>query len=197
MRLFHWDALSVLIEKRFSPLVNIVDPVLIVLLGLFALRGYFKGLFRESFSLVGLVAGFMVAVRYNEPAAALWADSWKLPPIVLQATAFVALFFAVYLLCGLAGWLLHRSAKVLFLEPINRMGGVVLGAGKGAALLSLILFFLLSFPWPAGKVKQAIEESYLIPPLYRFAEVLIEVGKEKLLPPEPPRSFAKKEAGVF
>lgn len=177
--------------------MNIVDPVLIVLLSLFALRGYFKGLFRESFSLFGLVIGFMVAVRYDEPVAALWAGAWKPPFIVLQAAAFVALFFAVYMIFGLVGWLLHRSANFLLLGPVNRMGGVVLGTGKGAALLSLILFFLLSLPWPSGKAKQAMDGSYLVPPLYRVAKVLIEVGKENLLPPELSKSFAEQKAGVF
>jgi uncharacterized membrane protein required for colicin V production len=48
-----------------------------VVLFLFGLRGYFKGLFRETLSIVGLVIGFMVAVRYDEPVAAWIGFYWN------------------------------------------------------------------------------------------------------------------------
>ncbi len=162
--------------------MNIIDPILLVLLSLFTLRGYFKGLFRESFSLLGLIIGFMVAVRYDEPAAALWANYWKLSFIMLRAIAFVGLFFAVYFFFSLVGWLLHRSAEFLFLQAVNRVGGLVLGMGKGAAILSLIIFFLGSSTLIPDKMRQRIDESYLAPPLYQLAQGLIRRGKANLLP---------------
>lgn len=162
--------------------MNIVDPILLVVLSLFALRGYFKGLFRESFSLLGLVVGFMVAVRYDEPVAALWAESWKASLIVLKLVAFAGLFFAVYFLFSLIGWVLHRSAKVLFLQGINRVGGVLLGAGKGAAILALAVFFLISSPFVSQQARQKADRSYLVPPLHFIGAELIRVGKSSILP---------------
>lgn len=165
-------------------MANITDPILLVLLSFFALRGYFKGLFREIFSLSGLFVGFIVAVRYDEPVAALWTNHWHFSFIVLKAVTFVVLFFIVYFIFCLAGWLLHRSAKFLFLEGVNRVGGIVLGTGKGAALLALIIFFLVSSSLMPQKIKQRMDESYLSPPLYQFAQGLIRFGKAKLLPQE-------------
>ena len=162
--------------------MNIVDPILLVLLSLFALRGYFKGLFRESFSLLGLVIGFMIAVRYDEPVAALWAESWKASLIVLKLVSFVGLFFAVYFLFSLIGWLLHRSAKFLFLQGINRVGGVVLGAGKGAAILALAVFLLISSPFVSQQARQKVGQSYLVPPLHFLGAELIRVGRTSILP---------------
>ncbi|MEK6600783.1 MAG: CvpA family protein, partial [Candidatus Binatota bacterium] len=164
--------------------MNIIDPVLLVLLALFAVRGYFKGLFRESFSLLGLVVGFMVAVRYDEPVATLWSDYWKISLIAVRALTFVGLFFAIYFVFSIAGWLLHRSSKFLFLRTANRVGGIVLGMGKGAAILALIIFFLLSFPFIPQKAKQKIDESYLVPPLHYIAQGLIQIGKANILPQE-------------
>ena len=153
-----------------------------VLLSLFALRGYFKGLFRETFSLAGLIVGFMVAVRYDEPVAALWTHYWKSSFILLRAVTFVGLFFIIYITFGLAGWLLHRAAKVLLIQTVNRMGGILMGAGKGAAVLALIIFLLASFPLMPPKAKQRLDQSYLAPPLHQFAEFLIRIGKANLLP---------------
>ncbi|TMA05504.1 MAG: CvpA family protein, partial [Deltaproteobacteria bacterium] len=83
--------------------MNTVDPVLVLILFLFALRGYFRGLFRESFSLLGLFLGFMAAIRYDDPVAALWKGYWKFSPAVLKAVAFVVLFFVVYFVLNLVG----------------------------------------------------------------------------------------------
>lgn len=157
--------------------MNIVDPILLGLLLVFALRGYFKGLFRETFSLLGLVVGFMIAVRYDEPVAALWAESWKSSYFLLRAVTFVSLFFLAYFGLNLVGWLLHRSASLLFLQGVNRVGGVVVGTGKGAALLALVLFFLTSSPFLPSKTAEQIHQSILAPVLSRFAQGLIQFGR--------------------
>jgi len=176
-------------------LLNIVDPILFGLLSLFAVRGYFKGLFRESFSLLGLFIGFMVAVRYDEPVAALWMHNRESSLLILKAITFVALFFVVYFIFSLAGWLLHRSAKLLFLDAINRVGGILLGTGKGAAILALILFSLGSFPLMPQKTRQRLDQSYLAPPLYQFAQGLIQVGKSTLLSPELQAGYGEGSEG--
>ena len=180
-RLLRWRAIASTVGCGTS--VNIVDPILLALLSLFALRGYFRGLFRETFSLLGLFVGFLAAVRYDEPVATLWAEHWKVSFIVLRAVTFVALFFATYFSFNLVGWLLHRSASVLFLQGINRVGGVAVGVGKGAALLALAVFFLTSSPLMSEKTKQGIGNSYLVPPLHQLAQELIRLAKANLLAP--------------
>jgi len=165
-------------------LVNIVDPVLVVFLFFFALRGFFRGLFRESFSLLGLFLGFMVAVRYEEPVAALWKSYWKFSPTALKAVTFVAIFFVVYFVSNLVGWILDRSAKFLFLQTINRVGGIALGMGKGAVLLALIVFFISSSPWMPQKLRENMAESYLVSPLRQFGRKLAQATKADLLKPE-------------
>jgi membrane protein required for colicin V production len=170
--------------------VNIVDWVLLSVVSLFALRGYFKGVFRESLSLAGFLIGFVVAVRYNEIVAAHAASYWQASPLLLKAAAFVALFFLVYFLLNLVGWLLHRSEKVFFLHAVNRFGGVVVGLGKGVALAALGIFFFASSPLVPSATRQKLDRSYLVPPLSRLAEGLIHIGKATLFP----KNYAATEA---
>ena len=176
--------------------MNIVDWVLLILLSLFALRGYFKGLFRETFSLGGLLVGFVVAVRYNETAAAHAAAYWQASPLLLKATAFVALFFVVYFLLNLLGWLLHRSARVLFLHTVNRCGGIVVGLGKGVAMAALVIFFFASSPLVPSAIRENLDRSYLVPPLSRLAEGLIRIGKATLFPKDYARTGAEQGTGI-
>jgi membrane protein required for colicin V production len=160
--------------------VNLVDPILLVILFLFGLRGYFKGLFREIFSLAGLVIGFVMAVRYDEAVASLAENYWKISPLILKGTAFVAVFFVVYFLFSLVGWLLHHSERLLFLHTINRVGGIAVGVGKGTAFAALIVFVIASTSWIPPPARKQLQASYLVPPLSWLAEGMIRLGKEKL-----------------
>ena len=165
--------------------MNWIDLTLLAVVALFGLRGYFRGLFREIFSLVGLVAGFMVASRYNEAATSLGRNYWNPSPLLLKGAAFVVIFFIVYFLFNIGGWLLHQSVKPLFLQTVNRLGGVIVGIGKGAAITALIIFFARSSSWLPQSTRDKFDGAYLVSPLSRLGDGLIRVGKERLLPKEP------------
>jgi membrane protein required for colicin V production len=160
--------------------VNWVDLLLLCVFALFGLRGFFRGFFREFFSLVGLLAGFMIAVAYDQEIAALISKHWQMSPLLLKGVSFVAVFFVVYFLLNLAGWLLHRSEKLLFLKTLNRTGGIALGMGKGAALIAMAVFFLSSSALLPKPTRENVESSYLAPPLTRLGQGLIHFGKEKV-----------------
>lgn len=166
---------------RFSP-VNWVDLILLGLFALFGLRGYFRGFFRELFSLVGLVAGFMVAVAYDQEIAALFPAHWRVSPFLQKGVAFVSIFFIVYFALNLIGWLLHRSEKLLFLKALNRTGGIALGLGKGAALCALAVFLLNSNSLLSQPARENFAGSYLVRPLAKFGQDLFRFGKEKIFP---------------
>ena len=172
--------------------MSILDLILLFLLALFAVRGYFKGLFRETFSLLGLFIGFLAAVRYGEPVSALAQNYWSVSPIILKTVVFIVLFFVVYFAFNLVGGFLHRSAKMLFLTWFNRFGGILLGAGKGAAVLALILFILGSSSFLPKQMRQKVDDSYFAPSLYRLGQGLVEIGRDTLYP----RFWAKKNNGV-
>jgi membrane protein required for colicin V production len=160
---------------------NWIDLTVIAVLSLFGLRGYFRGLFREVLSLIGLLAGFFIASRYSDAAADWAAAYWKLTPFLLKGIAFIALFFAVHFLFNLAGWLLHRSAGVLFLKTVNRVGGVAMGIGKGTAIVALLVLFLTSASWLPGSTRAKLEGALLIGPLSQLGGGILRMGKERLL----------------
>jgi membrane protein required for colicin V production len=170
--------------------VNWVDPILLVILSLFGLRGYFKGLFRETFSLGGLIIGFILAVRYDQFVALRAESYWHAPHLLLKGAAFVAIFFIVYFVFALVGWILHRSETLLFLQTLNRLGGIAVGLGKGAAIIALLVFFVTSSALMPPSTRARLEGSYLGPPLSRLAEGLIRIGKERLFSKESGQALA-------
>ena len=168
--------------SEWFPPVSWIDLSLLLVLVLFGLRGYFRGLFREVFSLAGLVLGFMVAVRYNEPMAGLVRTYWAASPLLLKGVAFVAAFFLVYFILNLVGWALHRSEKILLLHTVNRVGGVAIGVGKGAAIMALLVVLLASASWVPHSTRDRLGDAYLISPLSRLGEGIFRLGRDTLFP---------------
>lgn len=176
--------------------MNIVDVVIVALLSLFAVRGYLRGLFREVFSLLGLFAGFIVAARYYERVARLWQDSWQFSPLFLHVLSFVALFFLAYLILNVIGLLLHRSAHFLFLGGLNRLGGVLLGTGKAAVVLGVMLFTLISQNWIPQNMVSPVKQATLSRPLFELGKEVVEFGRSAIEPASERTSLRSNTRGV-
>lgn len=161
--------------------MNWIDLILICMLALFGLRGFVRGLFREVFSLLGLIVGFITAVAFLTPGSEYAAQFWKAPSLFLKGVVFVGIFFVVYFAFSLIGWLLHRSERLLFLKTVNRAGGIAVGLGKGAAIMALTIFFLSDVAWLPKAGQENFHGSYLVSPLSRFAKTLIRIGKQSVL----------------
>lgn len=166
--------------SEWFPTVNWVDLILLFVFALFGLRGFFRGFFREVFSLVALVAGFMIAVAYDQEIATFVSRHWQMSPLLLKGMSFVVIFFVVYFLLNLAGWLLHRSEKLLFLKTLNRAGGIVIGLSKGAAIAAMGIFLLMSTALLPQPTRANVESSYLAGPLTKLGQSLVNFGKEKV-----------------
>jgi membrane protein required for colicin V production len=177
--------------------MNIIDVILLSLLFLFGLQGYFKGFFREAFSLSGLILGFIAAVRYNHTVAVLSEEYWKVSPLILEGVSFVAIFFVFYFLFNFSGWFFHRSEKLLFLQTLNRAGGIAIGIVKGAAVMGLIVLFMNSASWIPPSAVPKFKTSILIPPLSEFAELIIQVGKERIFKTKHGRVQPQHQAPIF
>jgi membrane protein required for colicin V production len=161
--------------------VNWIDVILACVLALFGLRGFFRGFFRELFSLLGLIVGVILAIEFAQPAANYAAQWWNLPPLLLKGATFVAIFFVAYFALNMIGWLLHGAESLSFVRSLNRAGGVLIGLGKGAAILALLVFFLAGVPALSKAQQESSHRSYLLPPLARFAEGIIRIGKQQVL----------------
>jgi len=147
--------------------VNRIDVVLAVVLALFALRGFQRGFSREIFSLIGLVGGVAVATATYGDAAVMLPP--EVPEIARPAVAFLAIFAAVALAAKLAGTLLHYLLGLTMLSPLDRIGGVLFGAAKGAALITLGVIVVRAVT-PPNALERVCAGSVLMRPLLEFTD---------------------------
>jgi membrane protein required for colicin V production len=156
--------------------MSVLDLVLVGLLVVAAVRGFFRGLLREVFGLAGLVAGLYLAGLHAEALAPQIAAALDVSVILAKLVAGVGIVLVAWIVGGLLGRVADRIARAVFLGPLNRIAGIAAGTAKGAAALGLALVFVQRAA-PESEVKVEIDRSPIARPLVELAEHLIEAGR--------------------
>ena len=160
--------------------MNFVDILILILLGVFLLKGLLRGLMKELCSLVGLVVGSLLAFRFHGPLAEAMVSAFSLPASVCVVLAFLVIFLTILLIFGLIGMLLSKYVKLLYVGGLNRVAGGIFGLVQGVLILAVIMFGLSVSPLPEwGKL--AIDDSVLSPPFVELGEKVFK-GSWQLFP---------------
>ncbi|HEY6763374.1 MAG TPA: CvpA family protein [Candidatus Sulfotelmatobacter sp.] len=134
------------------------DWIIVVLVLLNVVAAAMQGFFAEALSMAGLVVGYIVAAwQYGRLAD--WFASFLKNQWLAEILGFLAIFFAVLLLFGIAGRVARWVMKEAGLSGFDRFLGGVLGLLKGALMVAVILMGMTAFT-PTSKL---LENSQLAP----------------------------------
>ncbi len=171
--------------------MNILDCIILGLIVFFGVKGFFMGIFRELFSLAGIVCGFLIGNHYHPQTANLLRVYIPLKDS-LPFIGFLALFTLVFIVFTLLGSLLHRMLKTLFVAWFDRGLGVFLALIKGT-VISYLLIVLLTIFVPSSSplitksrvaplVKVSFESMRMLisPDLYHMWEGRLSKQSEKI-----------------
>ncbi len=129
--------------------MNILDIILIILLIIGGITGLRRGFFREAAAFFGLVIGIFLAIICADITGRVLAGmvDWNLLPF--KVAAFIIVFALVVFALWAVGASLTRLFKVIMLNFINRLAGMVFGVFKSAMLISVFMFLfrLLNEHW--------------------------------------------------
>ena len=175
--------------------MTLLDVLLIVVIALFVVRGFFRGFLLELFDVVSLVAGYLAARFFGPPVGDWLADVTALSRWWAGVIAAIVLFLMIAALVRLLAHFLRKVIRAIKLGGLDRGLGSFLGAAK-ALLIILALFFLaILSPWSKSVVEYSMEgviSRYIV-----FGSQLIRdsIGAE---PVAPTQSLAKwlRAAGV-
>jgi len=134
--------------------VNLIDIIFLVPLMLFAWSGYKKGLIIEAATLAALILGLYFSIYFSDIAANLLNKNFNIEPKYVGAIAFVLTFVAVVFGVIAMGKMLEKIIKVLFLDFINKIGGLFFGILKGALFISILIFAFSYFGFENSVFKE-------------------------------------------
>ena len=122
------------------------DLVVVVIFGLFVLRGIWLGLLKQVTGLVGLYAGYIIAGQYHDRVTPFLLQISKNPKVIFFAS-YIVVFLATYIAVLLVGRVIAFMMKLTFTGWLDKILGGVLGGAK-ALLLLVMLHMVLKMALP-------------------------------------------------
>jgi membrane protein required for colicin V production len=150
-----------------------VDGLLLVLIAGFALRGWFRGLLLEMFSLLGLVAGMIAASAVFQYVGDHWVNAqpawiYAVLRVLVAALVGVALVSVFHLI----GVRVREAARHGVIAAVDGPLGLIAGAAIGVMVAVLLLVGALLTPWPPELGRFAAKARLALPALSAGERVL-------------------------
>ena len=130
--------------------MGLFDVLLIIIIGVFGLFGFFFGLVHTLGSLIGTFVGVYVASRYYGTLAgwliAITGWNANFSKIII----FVIAYFVINRLVGLGFWFIDKIlslvTKLPFINSVNKVLGLIFGLVEGALVIGMGLYLVGKFP---------------------------------------------------
>lgn len=163
--------------------MSLFDVILLIIIGGFAMFGFWFGMVHTLGSLVGTVLGAYVASRYYESMAAWLVNVTGWESNYAKVLMFIIAFVVINRLIGFGFWILDKVTSFVtnlpFLNSLNRFLGVLIGLFEGVITLGLIFYFIERVPL-SDQFMGWMSDSSLVPFLVGSASILIPLLPEAL-----------------
>jgi membrane protein required for colicin V production len=157
--------------------MNYLDLIILSIVGIFVIKGLFRGFFHEVLGLVGLLVGLIFATKYMSNAA-VWVDEYlRIPPGLATLLGFLLIFLGIVFGFQLLAHILQKLSQVSLLGWLEKLGGGLVGFLKGATIISLLILFVSIIPF-ANQLIPGRADSKLFRPMKAFAPYLFDLLTE-------------------
>ncbi len=113
----------------------ILDIIGILLLIIFFVRGYMKGLIVAVFSVLSIILGIILSLRLSERVSSFLLEKHIVSSAWVQPLSYIAIFICVVLLVRLIAKAIDTSANLVMLGWLNKL------------ICGLLYAFLISVLW--------------------------------------------------
>ena len=161
--------------------MNYIDIIIAILVLLASIKGFSRGFIKELVSVVSLVLGIYLAVKFSGLVEEYLIENLKDYKEFVSIISFVIVFLIVFLSLKLAGIVISKLAKQLQLNFLNKLLGMLFGSIKALLIISIILFELQHLGETFGVVfpKKQIEKSLLYKPVVNLIPTISPIAKQK------------------
>lgn len=156
--------------------MNPFDIVIVIILVVTLARGIFRGLVKESASIIGVLGGFYAAYSYY-PLLARPLGQWIRPSGWANIVSFILIFAAIYLIVSILGVIIKYLLSIAFLGWVDRLCGALFGALKGGLICAVLLLALIAF-LPASST--LVRTSLLSPYIKKITQPMARVVTQEM-----------------
>lgn len=164
--------------------MNWFDIIALGLILLFGLRGLVNGIIKEIFGILGLIGGLIVAVRFKEKAGS-WISSniydLKNATGVINGdttellVGFLAILFAVWIVCLIIGEIVSKFFKWSGLGFIDKIGGFAFSVAKIFLIFAVLASMAKVTISTNNQIKSFFDESITYPYFTKVGDWIIDL----------------------
>ncbi len=147
--------------------MNLIDLFIIIFILFFCFRGYWSGFVKQIFGIAAIIIAVFATFRYMSPASEL-LTSFIDNPDHATIVAGVLIFLICLSLIQLAGYGLEKMLKLVKINFINRLAGMLFGGLYAAIIASTFLLLLAGFNMPNEETRT---ESYTYDAIIQVAPI--------------------------
>ena len=140
-------------------IINFLDIIILVILLFFAFNGFRRGFIDQTSTILGLLAALFVAVRQYEYFTQFLEPHLDLSISLLQFISFAVIFIVVNIVIHVLGIILKKIVDAIFLQPVDRGLGFLLGIIKAGIIIYLMILILAQIPYQ--NINDVLNESFL------------------------------------
>lgn len=160
-------------------LMGFLDIILGIFLAYGLIRGLLNGLFVEFASLVSLLLGIYIAIKFSFITAEFLADVFSWNPKTIAIWAFVLTFIGVVIGISLLAKFFTSIANFASLGLLNKIAGGVFGVLKMCLILSFVLaLFQKINSNNTFAEKKTLDDSLFYNPILKISEFVYPVFEE-------------------
>ena len=153
--------------------MNILDIIILALLGLGAYSGYKQGLFIGILSIVAFFIAIVLAFRFMHWGAEILAEKVESLTFALPFVSFIIIFFAVTITIRILAYLVKQALHFTILGTLDSFGGAVLGLAKWGIMMSLLFWVGSSFEYKLPD--HVVKDSVIYPVVKPIAPALVSI----------------------
>ncbi|TKJ41020.1 hypothetical protein CEE37_04975 [candidate division LCP-89 bacterium B3_LCP] len=162
--------------------MHYLDIIILIIVVASAIEGTVQGFVYEVCSLLGLIAGFFLAVEFFSLLAG-HLGFIPIPDWLIKAIAFLLILVAANIIFRLVGKSLRLVLRKIFMGWLDRIAGAVFGLVRGIVIVLLITLILLFTPISSILEKEAPTTRFMTPSIETVQPFLkMLVGKKLDLP---------------
>ncbi len=158
--------------------MNIIDIVFLVIFLWAAYKGFSKGLIIQAASLAALFLGVFGAIKFSGYTAFVLTEKLDFKGDYLQLTAFAITFVLIVIAVHLVARITEKFFKIVALDFVNRILGLLFGTIKIAFIISIVLVIINTIDYRAPFLpREKVSKSLLYKPLSALAPMIFPYFK--------------------
>lgn len=161
-----------------------IDFIILALIALSAIRGFFSGFIRELFGMLGFVLGIAFASRFSSEVGQWFKvkvfdfDSQTLHTLM----GFILVFLAVWTIMLFSSWIIDRLVKIAFSKYLNSLLGALFGGIKAFLVIAIILHFIFRLEFMSGVLAHIRNYCVMYPAMESIASKIAKINVSQHIP---------------